>query len=311
MRFQVGLQLLESNSANVSGNCFYLASESDHYWNLVSNFPENIALAKGQWKSCLIGDHATLLLDHDNKLFELNIIKSGHYSTAIPKFIEPGNIILIDYCCKLLAYVSKQEQQLQFVIVDTNDFGPIYSSPLTKSVLKLSCGKDHVIFLDESRSVYTCGSNSRGQLGCGSDLMRESKQPRRVDMLLGMVIDKISAGGWHNLVYDAESNCLLSWGWNESGQLGHQLRGDLPNLVDLTDDDSVNLKVAKIGCGSRHTIVLLCNGTLFAFGCNDFGQLGGGTADGGERPVIVMDGVHDAFAFSYATCVVLAHGHEH
>ncbi|XP_071090448.1 uncharacterized protein [Haliotis cracherodii] len=132
-------------------------------------------------------------------------------------------------------------------------------------VTSLSCGKEHVLFLTENGHVFSFGLGSRGQLG--HDTVEEEKEPRMVDCLDGLCVVGVAAGGWHSAAVTASGD-LFTWGWNESGQLGHStghlcgtdvtaihdegMEGtarDSPNLAEIspikaTDSDSIQVKGA-------------------------------------------------------------------
>ncbi len=58
---------------------------------------------------------------------------------------------------------------------------------------------------------------SRGQLGHGS--IESNEYPQEIEVLGGIKIVQIAAGGWHSCAL-SESGDVYVWGWNESGQLG-------------------------------------------------------------------------------------------
>ena len=67
---------------------------------------------------------------------------------------------------------------------------------------------------------------------------------------------------------------MLCWGNASYGQLG--LGGiDEEIVIEPRKCDFFHGKqVCGVGCGRRHTTVLLEDGTVYTFGCNDLGQLG-------------------------------------
>lgn len=118
----------------------------------------------------------------------------------------------------------------------------------------------------------------RLQLGHGD--ISSQDLPTEIDALAGIQIIKISAGGWHSLAL-SEFGDVYAWGWNDTGQLGIKNKGgkesySIPTLLDFYDEkDSVVEKNAKdIACGSRHSAILLEDNTVWATGCNKYGQLG-------------------------------------
>ncbi|KAK3912810.1 RCC1 domain-containing protein 1 [Frankliniella fusca] len=167
-------------------------------------------------------------------------------------------------------------------------------------VTDIACGNNHYVLLTENGSVFTWGDGSRGQLGHGN--LESEEKPRLVEALSGIQVLRISAGAWHNAVVSSSGD-LYTWGWGTDGQLGideeveEEDDGNTPIAVKkLKMDEEVSLlqkrnekyrgivlacpspvdtftDVNTVSCGSRHTIVLLVDGTVWGCGWNAYGQL--------------------------------------
>ncbi|KAG4377692.1 hypothetical protein GLYMA_18G187100v4 [Glycine max] len=90
----------------------------------------------------------------------------------------------------------------------------------------------------------------------------------------GSYVMDISCGGRHSVVI-TDAGALLTFGWGLYGQCGQgnnvdQLR---PTLVPSL----LGTRVEKIAAGLWHTLCVTVNGQIYAFGGNQFGQLGTGT----------------------------------
>nr|XP_039264139.1 probable E3 ubiquitin-protein ligase HERC3 isoform X1 [Styela clava] len=161
---------------------------------------------------------------------------------------------------------------------------------LTK-ISQISCGVSHVLACSESGNVYTWGTGSRGQLGHSS--LEDAENPKLIDMLCGVNIKAVAAGGWHSLSL-AESGDIYAWGWNEVGQLGFpattltdfsetKLEGDksvsmlsTPALLELEKYLGCDgyLTLIDISCGSRHSATVTSKGAAITWGWAKYGQLG-------------------------------------
>uniref|UniRef100_A0A8C6ZCC2 HERC4 ligase n=1 Tax=Nothoprocta perdicaria TaxID=30464 RepID=A0A8C6ZCC2_NOTPE len=67
---------------------------------------------------------------------------------------------------------------------------------------------------------------------------------------------------------------MLCWGNASFGQLG---LGGIDEEIVLEPRKSgffLNKRVRDVGCGLRHTVFVLDDGTVYTCGCNDLGQLG-------------------------------------
>lgn len=76
------------------------------------------------------------------------------------------------------------------------------------------------------------------------------------------------------LEVEVEDTTMLCWGNASYGQLG--LGGiDEEIIVEPQKCEFFNGKMVQgVGCGRRHTVFLLEDGTVYTCGCNDLGQLG-------------------------------------
>jgi alpha-tubulin suppressor-like RCC1 family protein len=143
--------------------------------------------------------------------------------------------------------------------------------PLSR-VTALAGASNHALY-DADGTVYACGQNVAGDLGDGST--RSSNRPVRVAGLSGSHVIKLVASF-------ANSGALLSngeyfnWGYDGGGQLGdgHLLRSsNVPVRVNLA------LPVTQVAQGGSiwtngQTLVMLSNGSLWAWGNDRFSQLG-------------------------------------
>eukprot|EP00698_Gefionella_okellyi_P000414 TRINITY_DN10373_c0_g1_i1.p1 TRINITY_DN10373_c0_g1~~TRINITY_DN10373_c0_g1_i1.p1 ORF type:complete len:773 (+),score=145.90 TRINITY_DN10373_c0_g1_i1:2487-4805(+) len=87
---------------------------------------------------------------------------------------------------------------------------------------------------------------------------------------------------------------VIGWGAAQHGQLV-DIRYQLPNPTFLHAISK--LRVTQIACGSYHTLMLLTDGRVYAFGSNKCGQLGGGT----ETITAVVPDISDTVV-SVAAC---------
>jgi len=83
---------------------------------------------------------------------------------------------------------------------------------------------------------------------------------------------------------------VVSWGFNEWGQLGDGTTVNrlVPVLVNTGPGSAlVGKKVVAIAAGTFHNLALCSDGTLLAWGYNENGQLGDGTTNSSLIPVAV------------------------
>lgn len=83
---------------------------------------------------------------------------------------------------------------------------------------------------------------------------------------------------------------IYTAGVNECGQLGNGTTENSSAFVQvLGTGDSFNANIIGVAAGANHCLALKSDGTVWAWGKNDKGQLGDGTTTSKSNPVIVND----------------------
>ncbi|XP_060262816.1 probable E3 ubiquitin-protein ligase HERC4 isoform X5 [Ovis aries] len=82
---------------------------------------------------------------------------------------------------------------------------------------------------------------------------------------------------------------MLCWGNASFGQLGLGGIDEEIVLEPRKSDFFVNKKVRDVGCGLRHTVFVLDDGTVYTCGCNDLGQLGHEKSRKKPEQVVALD----------------------
>ena len=149
--------------------------------------------------------------------------------------------------------------------------------------VQVSVNYSFIMALDANGNVYTWGYNNYGQLGNGTTNGDYSKKYAADPALMHDPKDtskafkaaQISAGADHALAI-GQDGTLWAWGWNGWGQLGDGTHEDrlTPMQVQSPKDSSQGFKVAWISAGVNETMVGDENGTAWAWGFNNYGQLG-------------------------------------
>ena len=163
------------------------------------------------------------------------------------------------------------------------------------NIIAVSAGWEFSLALDSSGRVYAWGRNNRGQLGDGTMIDRDRPVLlTRFSKDLNIIITAISAGYEHSLALDYMNN-VYAWGYNLYGQLGDgtKLDRDTPVLVNTFTDDP-NITITSISAGFEHSVALDSTGNVYAWGINNFGQLGDGAiVDDSVTPLIVSTFLDD------------------
>ncbi|XP_070614113.1 probable E3 ubiquitin-protein ligase HERC3 isoform X1 [Erythrolamprus reginae] len=137
-----------------------------------------------------------------------------------------------------------------------------------RSVKEVACGRHHSVFLLDDGEVYTCGVNTKGQLGHD----REGGKPEQIDALADQHIVHVACGESHNVALSDQGQ-LFSWGAGSDGQLGLTTTEDavtIPRLIKKLNQEMI----LQVSCGNWHCLALAADGQFFAWGQNNHGQLG-------------------------------------
>ena len=142
----------------------------------------------------------------------------------------------------------------------------------------IAAGQDFSLATRSDGSLWSWGENDSGELGLGSSDDDAHPAPARVGAKATWTGIACSSGFSLGRHVDGS---LWAWGLNGSGQLG--LGGTALNPTAPTRVGAA-ASWAVVACGAAHTAALQGDGSLWAWGSNERGQLGLGLADGSAHP---------------------------
>lgn len=142
----------------------------------------------------------------------------------------------------------------------------------------VSAGTGHTLGLKTDGTLWTWGYNFYGQLGDGANT--DQPVPTQIGSASNWV--SVSAGAYHSLGITTD-NKLWAWGYNGDGQLGDASTHDLavPTQIIVI---GIPINWVSVSAGGYHSLGISDNGKLWAWGRNEYGQLGDGTLFGRLRP---------------------------
>jgi alpha-tubulin suppressor-like RCC1 family protein len=160
---------------------------------------------------------------------------------------------------------------------------PVAVSGLS-DVTSIAAGAGHSLAVLSSGSVMTWGQNNDGQLGDGTTA--RSSTPVLVTGLSGA---RAVAGGYEHSLALLLDGSVMAWGNSAVGQLGDGVFSGPETCEASCSTKPVAVTglsgATAIAAGSAHSLALLSNGTVMAWGRNGFGELGDGTHTGPEACV--------------------------
>jgi len=159
----------------------------------------------------------------------------------------------------------------------------------------LAAGYGFSLALKSNGTVWAWGYNDCGQLGDNSTTNRRT--PVQTHGLAS--ITAIAAGDRHSLALKKDGT-VWAWGAAYNGKLGNNMTtGDQTTPVQVQGLGGVGFltDIIAIAGGGYHSLALKRDGTVWAWGCNDYGQLGDNSTTQRNTPVQVQ-GLTDIIAIA-------------
>ncbi|WP_416518120.1 InlB B-repeat-containing protein [Bifidobacterium asteroides] len=178
----------------------------------------------------------------------------------------------------------------------TNSTWTIYSSTPTLvldptdtskglQATRISAGAWHALAIGKDGTVWAWGMDNNGQLGFSTGYQTLPKQ------VPNLKAQQVSASTWNSLAISQDSK---AWGWgnNANGQLGNgsTSNGSLPRPVSSpTGQGSTSNGFAsvRISAGWSHSLSIGQDGNAYAWGNNQYSQLGNGSTTQSSKPTLV------------------------
>ena len=119
------------------------------------------------------------------------------------------------------------------------------------------------------------GDNEYGNLGDGTFVQRP------VAVNVGSNVTRVAAGYDHSLAVISDGS-VWSWGSNTSGQLG---TGSTQSAASPQLVSGISETITQVAAGWSHSLALGSDGTVWAWGDNEYGELGDGNFIQSDSPV--------------------------
>uniref|UniRef100_M4DX63 F-box domain-containing protein n=3 Tax=Brassica campestris TaxID=3711 RepID=M4DX63_BRACM len=168
---------------------------------------------------------------------------------------------------------------------------PIFRPKLVEALKGTPCkqvaaGLHFSVFLSREGRVFTCGSNTHGQLGHGDTL--DSPVPRAVEFFqsVGPVV-QIATGPSYVLAVTQDGS-VYSFGSGSTFCLGHGEQQDehQPRVIQAFKRRGVH--ILRVSAGDEHAVALDSNGRVYTWGKGYCGALGHGDENDKITPQVLV-----------------------
>ncbi|XP_022842704.1 ultraviolet-B receptor UVR8-like isoform X1 [Olea europaea var. sylvestris] len=196
---------------------------------------------------------------------------------------------------------TQEESEISIPAEETLSAPPclVMLDPLVK-ITSVAAGGRHTLALSDVGQVWGWGYGGDGQLGLGNrvktvasphlipcidpsscikdkpDVVHQESESAAAQShnSVGNYIRAVACGGRHSAVI-TDAGVLIAFGWGLYGQCGQGNREDLLRPTCVTSLSGTQIET--VAAGLWHTICICKDGCVYAFGGNQFGQLGLGT----------------------------------
>ena len=199
------------------------------------------------------------------------IAAGGQFSLAL---LEDGGVV---------AWGSNRHGALGNGGTESAD-GSVRVLGLDHGVVAFAAGPAHSLALLADGSVMAWGFNANGALGDGTTVNRHVPVP-----VPGLSrVRAVAPGSGHSLAL-LDDGSVVAWGWNQDGRLGMNTDCDIQLAPAVVS--GLPGAVRALAAGGSHSLALVEDGTVYAWGSNLMGQLGDGTTSMTAQPPARVQGL--------------------
>ena len=172
-------------------------------------------------------------------------------------------------------------------------------------VKQVELSHSHTAFVTEDNEVFVCGRNNEGYKRLGTGDSTNYSTPKRV--MMNHTVKQVALGYQHTMFLTDEGE-VFGVGRNDLGNVGNDTMGNTSGRILRTMIPD-GMKVAQIECAKYSTYFLMTDGSLYATGYNDHGEIGVGSTSpvkvpekmqglGGQRVIKISAGFYTVLALT-------------
>jgi len=206
------------------------------------------------------------ILNVAGKTFQTGLIRSGNTTLVV---MTDGSV----YACGYGFYGQMGNDTTTFINqkLVAMTMPKVDNVTLTATSVNSSYNSSNVLMTNGT--IYGCGQNSVGELGLGNNFNTFKTLQKMTTIPAGLTPLSVSCGSTYTLVL-MTNGTVYACGGNYVGQFGNNSTSTQNGTLTQMSTIPNGLIPLSISCGWLSTYVIMTDGTLYACGYNNLGQLG-------------------------------------
>ncbi len=258
----------------------------------VSNLTGVSAVSASQYHSLALTSNGNIFAWGYNQYGQLGNGTTTNSTTPVQVTVpivtisSPANGGLTNNSTPLLSYTAIGiGSQVSSVVIKVD--GTVVSKVSGQNLDALSDGR---------HTVTVTATDGAGNTNSATSIFRVETAP----------IANLAAGYYHSLALNSAGQ-VFAWGGNGYGQLGNGTTTGSKTPVQVS---SLTSTIFAIAVGEYHSLALTSSGNVFAWGYNNYGQLGNGTTTNSTTPAQVsnLTGINSIAGGSYHSLALNSNG---
>lgn len=257
---QTSTELIKKEQKNIDGDHFYY--KNMHTFKVTMPFTTESSIKFSEDSQTDLGD--SLLFSSDPKGENSLQKMGGNLSKKVVVF--PAGSFYVHFPAKgsdIFTFGANDSAQLGNG--DTIGNGPFCLEQFSSAnVLSIDGNDTHLMILNRSGELWSCGSGSQTGIASGSTRVF-SKVPSKEKV-------RLMSCGSNFSIFVTENNEMFGVGSNSDGRFGFNWNNGTASPQKIEFPFSKAIK--QLSCGTNHSLLLTSEGQVYCTGSNEYGQLG-------------------------------------
>ena len=224
------------------------------------NYGRIIVVGSNQYGQLGLGDNLNRYIQALIPKIRIKLVRCGEFHTVL---VDLNNDVWI-FGANGYGQLGLGHNQNSFIPT------PLFLNGQRMKAKFVRCGGNNTMLIDLNNNMWGFGRNDYGQLGLGDNINRN------VPIQISEKIRFIACSEYHTVIINWNYEVWV-FGRNDYGQLGlgHNETRNIPNpLIGSGPTRQAHIKSRFVACGAFYTMLIALDNSLWAFGTNNYGQLG-------------------------------------